>query len=134
MYWEPDKECMDREELEQLQLERLQATLNRVYTHVPFYRKRFDSMGIAPEDVTSLADLSRLPFTTKEDLRDNYPYGLFAVPMREVVRVHASSGTTGAPTGSPVSGLFGRTISPVKPSVTFQARAIKACTNVWSLS
>ncbi len=98
MYWEPDKECMDREELAQLQLERLQATLNRVYAHVPFYRKRFDSMGFSPEDVTSLADLSRLPFTTKEDLRDNYPYGLFAVPMREVVRVHASSGTTGAPT------------------------------------
>jgi phenylacetate-CoA ligase len=98
MYWEPDKECMDREELEQIQLERLQATLNRVYAHVPFYRKRFDAMGISPEDVTSLADLSRLPFTTKEDLRDNYPYGLFAVPMREVVRIHASSGTTGAPT------------------------------------
>ncbi len=99
MYWEPDKECMDREELEQLQLERLQATLNRVYGHVPFYRKRFDAMGISPEDITSLSDLSRLPFTTKEDLRDNYPYGLFAVPMREVVRVHASSGTTGSPTG-----------------------------------
>ncbi len=98
MYWEPDKECMDREELEQIQLERLQATLNRVYAHVPFYRKRFDAMGISPEDITSLADLSRLPFTTKEDLRDNYPYGLFAVPMREVVRIHASSGTTGAPT------------------------------------
>ncbi len=98
MYWEPDGECMDREELEQLQLERLQATLNRVYAHVPFYRKRFDFMGLSPEDITSLADLSRLPFTTKEDLRDNYPYALFAVPMREVVRVHASSGTTGAPT------------------------------------
>jgi phenylacetate-CoA ligase len=98
MYWEPEGECMDREELEQLQLERLQATLNRVYAHVPFYRKRFDSIGFSPEDITSLADLSRLPFTTKEDLRDNYPYGLFAVPMREVVRVHASSGTTGAPT------------------------------------
>ena len=99
MYWEPEKECMDREELEQLQLERLQATLNRVYGHVPFYRKRLDAMGISPEDITSLSELSRLPFTTKEDLRDNYPYGLFAVPMREVVRVHASSGTTGSPTG-----------------------------------
>jgi phenylacetate-CoA ligase len=98
MYWEPDRECMDREELEQLQLERLQATLNRVYAHIPFYRKRFDALGISPEDITGLADLSRLPFTSKEDLRDNYPYGLFAVPMREVVRVHASSGTTGAPT------------------------------------
>ncbi len=98
MYWEPEKECLDREELEQLQLEQLQATLNRVYAHVPFYRKKFDALGIAPEDVTSLKDLARLPFTSKEDLRDNYPYGLFAVPMREVVRIHASSGTTGAPT------------------------------------
>ena len=98
MYWEPEQECLDREELEQLQLERLQATLNRVYAHVPFYRKKFDGLGLAPEDVTSLADLARLPFTGKDDLRDNYPYGLFAVPMREVVRVHASSGTTGSPT------------------------------------
>jgi phenylacetate-CoA ligase len=94
MYWEPDKECMDREELEQLQLERLQSTLNRVYAHVPFYRKKFDAMGISPEDIGSLSDLSRLPFTTKEDVRANYPYGLFAVPMREVVRIHASSGST----------------------------------------
>jgi len=94
MYWEPDKECMDREELEQLQLERLQSTLNRVYAHVPFYRKKFDALGISPEEVGSLSDLSRLPFTTKEDVRGNYPYGLFAVPLREVVRIHASSGTT----------------------------------------
>jgi len=98
MYWEPDKECMNREELEQLQLERLQSTLNRVYAHVPFYRQKFDALGITPEDVGSLADLAHLPFTTKEDLRVNYPYGLFAVPMREVVRIHASSGTTGAVT------------------------------------
>jgi len=98
MYWEPANECMHREELEQLQLERLQATLNRVYGRVPFYRKKFDALGISPEDVVSLADLARLPFTTKADLRDNYPYGLFAVPMREVVRLHASSGTTGTPT------------------------------------
>ncbi|HEX7548271.1 MAG TPA: phenylacetate--CoA ligase, partial [Candidatus Methylomirabilis sp.] len=90
MYWEPDNECMHREELEQLQLERLQATLNRVYGRVPFYRKKFDELGVAPEDVASLADLARLPFTTKADLHDNYPYGLFAVPMREVVRIHAS--------------------------------------------
>jgi len=98
MFWEPDKECMDREELEQLQLERLQSTLNRVYANVPFYRKKFDELGISPEDVQSLADASRLPFTTKADLRDNYPYGMFAVPLREVVRVHASSGTTGVAT------------------------------------
>jgi phenylacetate-CoA ligase len=94
MYWEPDKECMDREELEQLQLERLQSTLNRVYAHVPFYRKKFDALGISPEEIGSLSDLSRLPFTTKEDVRGNYPYGLFAVPLREVVRIHASSGST----------------------------------------
>ena len=94
MYWEPDKECMDREELEQLQLERLQSTLNRVYAHVPFYRKKFDALGISPEEIGSLSDLSRLPFTTKDDVRGNYPYGLFAVPLREVVRIHASSGTT----------------------------------------
>ena len=94
MYWEPDKECMDREELEQIQLERLQSTLNRVYAHVPFYRKKFDALGISPEEIGSLADLPRLPFTTKEDVRGNYPYGLFAVPLREVVRIHASSGTT----------------------------------------
>jgi phenylacetate-CoA ligase len=98
MYWEPDSECMARGELEQLQLERLQATLNRVYAHVPFYRKAFDAIGISPEDIRSLADLAKLPFTSKDDLRDNYPYGLFAVPLREVVRIHASSGTTGSST------------------------------------
>ena len=98
MFWEPDKECMERDELEQYQIERLQATLNRVYAHVPFYRKKFDELGINPEDIGSLADVARLPFTTKKDLRDSYPYGLFAVPLREVVRIHASSGTTGTPT------------------------------------
>ncbi|UCD47890.1 MAG: phenylacetate--CoA ligase [Deltaproteobacteria bacterium] len=98
MYWEPDRECMGKEELEQLQFERLQSTLNRIYSHVPAYRKKFDALGILPEDIGSLADFSRLPFTTKEDLRENYPYGLFAVPLREVVRIHASSGTTGEST------------------------------------
>jgi len=98
MFWEPDRECMDREELEQLQFERLQSTLNRTYSNVPFYRKKFDGLGILPEELGSLADFSRLPFTTKEDLREHYPYGHFAVPLREVVRIHASSGTTGAVT------------------------------------
>ena len=120
MYWEPDKECMDREELEQLQLERLQATLNRVYAHVPFYRKKFDELGIAPEDVTSLADIARLPFTTKADLRENYPYGLFAVPMREVVRIHASSGTTGTAT------VVGYTRNDLKHWSNLVARIITA--------
>lgn len=96
--WDQQHECMPREELEQLQLERLQATLNRVYKNVPCYRNKFNVAGIIPEDVQSLADLSRLPFTVKEDLRLNYPYGMFAVPLREVVRIHSSSGTTGKPT------------------------------------
>ncbi|MGB5993981.1 MAG: phenylacetate--CoA ligase [Candidatus Deferrimicrobiaceae bacterium] len=98
MFWEADRECMDREELEQLQFERLQSTLNRTYSNVPFYRKKFDDLGILPEEISSLVDFSRLPFTTKEDLREHYPYGHFAVPLREVVRIHASSGTTGAVT------------------------------------
>ncbi len=95
MIWQPENECMDRAELEQLQLERLEATLVRVYRHVPFYRKQLDELGFDPDDFRSLSDLSRLPFTTKDDLRANHPYGLFAVPLRDVVRVHASSGTTG---------------------------------------
>jgi phenylacetate-CoA ligase len=96
--WDPMYECMPRAELEQLQLERLQATLNRVYKNVTCYRNKFKAQGIVPEDVRSMADLSQLPFTTKEDLRLNYPYGMFAVPLREVVRIHSSSGTTGKPT------------------------------------
>jgi phenylacetate-CoA ligase len=89
---------MPREELEQLQLERLQATLHRVYKNVTCYRKKFNELNIDPDDIQSLSDLSRLPFTTKDDLRLNYPYGMFAVPLREVVRIHSSSGTTGKPT------------------------------------
>lgn len=96
--WDPQYECMPREEIEQLQLERLQATLNRAYKNVRCYQNRFNELGISPEDITSMADLGRLPFTTKDDLRQNYPYGMFAVPLREVVRIHSSSGTTGKPT------------------------------------
>ena len=96
--WDPTYECMPREEMEQLQLERLQATLNRVYKNVTCYRNKFNALGIDPEALGSLADLQHLPFTTKEDLRHNYPYGMFAVPLREVVRIHSSSGTTGKPT------------------------------------
>ncbi|GAB6182538.1 phenylacetate--CoA ligase family protein [Thermodesulfovibrio hydrogeniphilus] len=98
MFWDKEKECIDREELKQLQLERLQSTIHRAYRYVPFYRKKFDDLGIDPDDISSLEDLKKLPFTTKEDLRQNYPYGLLAVPLREVVRLHASSGTTGLPT------------------------------------
>ena len=96
--WDPQHECMPRDELGQLQLERLQATLNRAYKNVTCYRTKFNGLGIDPEDITSLSDLAKLPFTTKEDLRLNYPYGMFAVPLREVVRIHSSSGTTGKPT------------------------------------
>jgi phenylacetate-CoA ligase len=98
MYWQPEFECMDGEELEQLQLERLQSTLFRVMKNVPLYRSRFEELDFDPEAIRSLDDLRLLPFTTKEDIRDNYPYGLFAVPLREVVRLQASSGTTGKPT------------------------------------
>jgi len=98
MYWQPESECMDREELAQLQLERLESTLSRVYQNVPFYRKKFDEVKFNPDDLRSLEDLRKLPFTSKSDLRDNYPYGLFALPLREVVRLHASSGTTGMAT------------------------------------
>jgi phenylacetate-CoA ligase len=91
MVWEPEKECMQRDELRQLQLEQLQAVLARVYMHVPFYRKQFDACKVDPDDFRSLDDLRRLPFTSKADLQENYPYGLFAVPLREVVRIHASA-------------------------------------------
>jgi len=95
-YWQPDGECMDREELEQLQLERLQTTLNRAYRNVPFYRRRFDELGFDPEGLRSIEDLRKLPFTTKADLVQSYPYGMFAVPLRDVVRLHASGGTGSA--------------------------------------
>ncbi|MGA8893342.1 MAG: AMP-binding protein, partial [Anaeromyxobacteraceae bacterium] len=98
MTWQPDREQMDREEIGQLQLERLEATLNRVQRNVPFYQRRLAEAGFEADGLRSLDDLRRLPFTTKHDLRDNHPYGLFAVPLREVVRVHASSGTTGLAT------------------------------------
>lgn len=98
MYWNETYECMPREKLQELQLERLKKTVERVYYNVPFYRSKFQSMGLEPGDVKSLQDLQKLPFTLKSDLRDNYPFGMFAVPMSEIVRVHASSGTTGKPT------------------------------------
>jgi len=92
--WDQEYECMSRDELAQLQLERLQATLNRVYRNVSFYRKKFDGIGFEPENLVELDDLEKLPFTCSMDLSDAYPYDLFAVPLREVVRVHSSSGTT----------------------------------------
>lgn len=97
-YWDEKRECMSNEDLEQLQIDRLQAAISRVGLHVPFYRNNFSEQKVNLESFTSLDDLRRLPFTTKQDLRENYPYGLFAVPLREVVRIHSSSGTTGMAT------------------------------------
>lgn len=97
-YWQPKHELMAREELEELQLRRLKSVAEKVYKNVPFYQRKFQEAGVTPQDIKSLADISRLPTTRKQDLRDNYPFGLFAVPLEEVVRVHASSGTTGKPT------------------------------------
>ncbi|MGI6028525.1 MAG: phenylacetate--CoA ligase family protein [Candidatus Heteroscillospira sp.] len=93
-----EAETMPREQLRELQSERLRNTVRRVYDNVPMYRQRFDEMGLRPEDINGIDDITKLPFTYKQDLRDNYPYGLFACPMDDVVRIHASSGTTGKQT------------------------------------
>jgi phenylacetate-CoA ligase len=98
MIWNEHHECMDRQQLTELQGERLRDMVERIYFNVPFYRTRLQEMGIEPGDIRSLDDLKKLPFTTKQDLRDNYPFGLFAVPQHDVVRLHASSGTTGKST------------------------------------
>lgn len=120
MYWNQTKECMNREDLKQLQLERLQATIFRVATHVPFYRHKFKELGVDPDGFRSLDELRSLPFTTKQDLRENYPYGLFAVPLRDVVRVHASSGTTGQAT------VVGYTRNDIKTWANLTARVLTA--------
>ncbi len=98
MIWNDEFETLPREAIESLQLKRLQQTLQRVYATVPFYRNSFQKAGVTPDSVRSLNDLQRLPFTLKSDMRDNYPYGLFAAPLDQIVRIHASSGTTGKPT------------------------------------
>ena len=118
--WDAKYECMPREELEQLQLERLQATLNRVYKNVTFYRKMFDELEIVPENMQSLSGLVNIPFTSKENLRMNYPYGMFAVPLREVVRVHSSSGTTEKPV------VVGYTRNDIKAWTNLVARVMTA--------
>jgi phenylacetate-CoA ligase len=97
MIWNEKYEKLDREAIGQVQLERLQATLNRVVRNVAFYRLSLSSGGAGVEDVRTLADLARLPFTTKEDLRRSYPYDMFAVPLRDIVRIQSTSGTTGSP-------------------------------------
>jgi phenylacetate-CoA ligase len=101
MYWDEKYECMPLEEMQKFQLKGLQETVKWVYEKVPFYKNKFEDVGFEPGDFKSLDDLGKLPFTGKTDLRDNYPFGLCAVPMSELVRIHASSGTTGKPITGP---------------------------------
>ncbi len=115
-----DFETMPREGLEAIQLRRLQNTLQRVYATVPFYKKQFETAGITPKDIRTLDDLQKIPFTVKQDLRDNYPYNMFAVPMEQVVRIHASSGTTGKPT------VVGYTRRDVDTWASLMARSLSA--------
>ena len=96
--WNRDIECLDRDSLTKLQNNRLRSIVERVYFNVPYFRKKMSEAGLSPASVSKLDQLHKLPFTTKQDLRDNYPFGLFAVPMKEIIRIHASSGTTGKPT------------------------------------
>jgi phenylacetate-CoA ligase len=98
LIWDKENECRSRESFEAIQLERLRETLHNVYENVPLYRQRFDKMGVKPGDLKKLEDLRNYPMLTKQDMRDNFPYGLFARPLKDVVRLHASSGTTGVPT------------------------------------
>ena len=113
-------EKASKDELQALQLQRLKATLQHAYTNVPHYRKSFDDQGIQPDDLKTLSDLSKFPFTTKADLRANYPFGMFAVPREQVVRIHASSGTTGKPT------VVGYTQEDIDTWASLVARSIRA--------
>lgn len=119
--WDEKHEAMRRDELERLQFTRLQGTLERVYNNVPFYKKSFDAAGVKPGDIKSLADMTKIPFTTKQDLRDNYPFNLFAVPQDDVVRVHASSGTTGQVT------VVGYTAKDIDEWAGLIARCLVSC-------
>jgi phenylacetate-CoA ligase len=120
MIFDMEYETMPREALESIQLRRLQTTVERAYANVPFYRNSFQKAGVSPGNIRSLDDLRRLPFTTKQDLRDNYPYGMFAAPMDNVVRIHASSGTTGQPT------VVGYTARDIQTWATLMARSLMA--------
>jgi phenylacetate-CoA ligase len=120
MIWNDEFETLPREVIESLQLKRLQQTLERVYATVPFYRRSFTEAGVTPGMVKSLGDLRRLPFTLKQDMRDNYPYGLFAVPLEQIIRIHASSGTTGKPT------VVGYTRRDIKMWAELMARSFAA--------
>lgn len=120
MIFNKEYETMPREALEAIQLKRLQDVVAKVYDKVPYYRAKMDDLGVTPAAIKELADIQKLPFTTKEDLRKNYPFGLFAVPMDEVVRIHASSGTTGQPT------VVGYTRADIKMWAELMARSLNA--------
>lgn len=120
MIYQPETEKMSRDELINLQSERLVKTVKRVYDHVPHYRAKMDAIGLKPEDIKGVEDLSKLPFTYKNDLRDTYPFGLFAAPMDDIVRIHASSGTTGKQT------VVGYTKNDIEEWATMVARCLAA--------
>src|ERR1039457_3779352 len=113
-------ETASLDELQALQLERLKWTLRHAYDNVPHYRASFDAVGIRPDDLRALSDLAKFPFTVKTDLRDHYPFGMFAVPREQVVRIHASSGTTGRPT------VVGYTAADIDTWAKVMARSIRA--------
>ncbi len=121
MYWNPAIERLSAEELEEIQERRLRALVNTVYEYSPFYRRRFKEAGVHPSDIRTLDDLSKLPFTKKQDLRDTYPFGMFTVPLSQVVRFHASSGTTGKPT------VVGYTAGDIRNWVESLCRALVSC-------
>ncbi|NHW22899.1 MAG: phenylacetate--CoA ligase [Archaeoglobales archaeon] len=121
MYWNPVIERMPLEELKQIQEKKLRALVRNVYEYSPFYKRKFRELGIHPEDIRGLEDLKKLPFTRKQDLRDNYPFGMFAVPISQIVRFHASSGTTGKPT------LVGYTEDDIRVWVESLCRGLVSC-------
>ncbi|MEM3478063.1 MAG: phenylacetate--CoA ligase, partial [Archaeoglobaceae archaeon] len=121
MFWNPSIERMPKKDLEKIQEKKLRALVSNAYNYSRFYRKRFDELGIKPEDVKSLDDVQKLPFTKKSDLRENYPFGMFAVPLSQIVRFHASSGTTGKPT------LVGYTENDVKVWAESLCRGLVSC-------
>lgn len=119
-YWNREAECVDRDELRKLQSERLVATVRHSYENVPAYKHKFDKIGLKPDDIKGIEDLVKIPFTVKTDFRDNYPFGMFAVPMDRIVRIHASSGTTGKST------VVGYTSGDVETWAELMARTLGA--------
>lgn len=121
MFWNPSIERMPVEDLREIQEKKLRALVSNAYSYSPFYRRKFKELGLHPSDIKSLEDLPKLPFTNKQDLRDNYPFGMFAVPISQIVRFHASSGTTGKPT------LVGYTENDIRVWVESLCRGLVSC-------